>query len=116
MEHKLIYHRPAEYFEEALPLGNGTMGAMVYGGTVRERISLNHESLWSGKPRTHLRPNAKEAYLQARELIAKGDTKGATELLEREFTAPFGETYLPLGNLWMETEAEGEIPPSLPPS
>ena len=50
MEALLKYSKPAQYFEEALPLGNGQLGAMVYGKTQNERISLNHDTLWSGKP------------------------------------------------------------------
>ena len=46
----LKYERPAEYFEEALPLGNGRLGAMVYGGTAADRISLNDMTLWTGEP------------------------------------------------------------------
>ena len=46
----LHYDRPAAYFEEALPLGNGRLGAMVYGGTEAERISLNDITLWTGEP------------------------------------------------------------------
>ena len=46
----LEYDRPAEFFEEALPLGNGRLGAMVYGGTSVDRISLNDITLWTGEP------------------------------------------------------------------
>ena len=49
---KLHYDRPAEYFEEALVIGNGTLGAIVYGGTEREVISLNDITLWSGETGT----------------------------------------------------------------
>lgn len=47
---KLIYNQPAAIWEEALPLGNGHMGAMVFGGTAREQIQLNEDTLWSGFP------------------------------------------------------------------
>ena len=46
----LQYDRPASFFEEALPIGNGSLGAMVYGGTAEERISLNDITLWTGEP------------------------------------------------------------------
>ena len=46
----LRYHRPAEFFEEALVIGNGTMGGVVYGGTDVDRISLNDITLWTGEP------------------------------------------------------------------
>ena len=50
MENILYYTRPASTWEEALPLGNGTMGAMIYGGSDNEIIRLNHAELWSGEP------------------------------------------------------------------
>ena len=48
MENKLRYSAPAACFEEALPLGNGSVGAMVYGKWDKEKLSLNHDTLWSG--------------------------------------------------------------------
>ena len=69
MENKLRYGAPASRFEEALPLGNGSVGAMVYGKWERERISLNHDTLWSGKPRRYTRPHAVEAYKKAQALV-----------------------------------------------
>ena len=50
-ELKLKYDRPAKYFEEALVIGNGTLGAIVYGDELGERLSLNDITLWSGEPR-----------------------------------------------------------------
>ena len=47
---ELWYKREAACFEEALPVGNGNLGAMVYGGVKREKISLNEDTLWSGFP------------------------------------------------------------------
>jgi hypothetical protein len=49
-EMKLHYDRPAAYFEEALPIGNGRLGAMVYGGTAADKLSLNDITLWTGEP------------------------------------------------------------------
>ncbi|MBE6633161.1 MAG: glycoside hydrolase family 95 protein [Ruminococcaceae bacterium] len=105
MENLLHYKTPANCFSEALPLGNGRLGAMVYGGIERERISLNHDTLWSGKPRRIIRPNAKAAYEAARQLVAEGRLSEATSLLERDFTADFGQSYLPLGSLCLELPA-----------
>lgn len=102
MENQIYYTAPANRFSEALPLGNGKLGAMVYGGTDKERISLNHDTLWSGKPRHITRPNAKAAYEAARQLVKEGKLGEATSLLEREFTADFGQSYLPLGSLCLE--------------
>ena len=49
---RLWYQQPAEKWTEALPIGNGRMGAMVFGGTTDERIQFNEDTLWTGKPRT----------------------------------------------------------------
>ena len=56
-ELKLWYNKPAEVWEEALPLGNGKTGAMVFGGVVRERYQLNDNTLWSGYPDPGNNPN-----------------------------------------------------------
>ena len=109
MENKLFYYSPATCFEEALPLGNGSIGAMVYGKTDKERISLNHDTLWSGKPRTVKRENAYSAYLKAQELTLSGDPAEAARVLERDLTADFSQTYMPLGNLYVESLAKGEV-------
>ena len=108
MENKLRYASPAACFEEALPLGNGTVGAMVYGRWCKERISLNHDTLWSGKPRRISRPNAPEAYRKGQALVLEDKIEEATWLLEREFSADYGQSYLPLGNLYVETKGEGD--------
>ena len=65
---ELWYKEPASYWEEALPLGNGRLGAMVWSGTAQEKISLNEDSLWSGYPQSHDISGAAEYYLQARRL------------------------------------------------
>ena len=49
-EMKLRYDQPATFFEEALPIGNGRLGAMVYGGTRQDKLSLNDITLWTGEP------------------------------------------------------------------
>jgi len=108
MENKLRYASPAACFEEALPLGNGAVGAMVYGRYDKERISLNHDTLWSGKPRRISRPNAVDAYLKGQQLVLEDKIEEATWLLEREFSADYGQSYMPLGNLYVEVKGEGE--------
>ena len=65
----LWYQRPAEIWEEALPLGNGRLGAMVFGGVADERLQLNEDSLWDGYPSDATNPNALEALPEVRRLI-----------------------------------------------
>jgi len=109
MENKLKYSSPATCFEEALPLGNGSLGAMVYGKYDKERISLNHDTLWSGKPKIVKRECAYPAYMKAQRLTHEGRLEEASELLVRDFTSDFSQTYMPLGNLYIESKNEGEV-------
>ena len=102
MEHKLIYSSEANCFEEALPLGNGTLGATVYGKCEKERISLNHDTLWSGKPRLIKNEGAKEAYEQCRRLVLENKMAEAAAVIDRDFTATWSASYMPMGNLYIE--------------
>ena len=83
MENILYFNTPAKHFEEAFPLGNGTLGAMVYGGCEKERISLNHDTLWSGTPRQLRRDHAPEIYRKAQALALQGKCLEAETLLEK---------------------------------
>lgn len=109
MENKLQYSAATEYFEEAIPLGNGSLGAMVYGKCGKEKISLNHDTLWSGKPRRYKRENAYDAYIKAQKLVLEDKIAEASSLLEQEFTANFGQSYLPIGNLYIERKGGGGV-------
>ena len=102
MEHKLIYSSEANCFEQALPLGNGTLGATVYGKCDRERISLNHDTLWSGKPRLVKNGKAKDAYYKCRQLVLENKLVEAAEVIDRDFTATWSASYLPMGNLYID--------------
>jgi alpha-L-fucosidase 2 len=98
------YGREAANWNEALPLGNGRIGAMVYGGALHERISLNEDTLWSGYPTFYESPNAVQAYRQARELALQRRYAEAQTLLEQEFTNLWSQAYLPLGELRLDME------------
>lgn len=76
----LYYEKPATCFEEALPVGNGRMGAMIYGGTNREEIQLNEESMWYGGEVDRINPNAREALPEIRRLIFDGKISEAEKL------------------------------------
>lgn len=79
----LWYRRPAEVWEEALPVGNGQLGAMVFGGVGFERIQINDKSLWSGGPQDADNPEALEALPRIRELLFAGRHAEAGELARR---------------------------------
>src|SRR5690554_1169414 len=68
----LFYTGPAATWTEALPVGNGRLGAMVFGGTQRERIQLNEESIWSGEPIRAMNPRTPELIEEARRLLFAG--------------------------------------------
>ena len=72
---KLWYDRPATQWVESLPLGNGRLGAMVYGDPIHEEFQLNEETIWGGSPYNNTNPKAKEALPQIRQLIFEGRNK-----------------------------------------
>ena len=71
-EYKLWYDRPAERWVEALPLGNGRLGAMVYGNPMHDELQLNEETVWGGSPYNNTNPKAKDALPEIRKLIFEG--------------------------------------------
>ena len=99
----LYYHRPADYFEEALPIGNGTMGGIIYGGTEVERISLNDITLWTGEPcnMNVYSPEAHKSIPTIREALKKNDYREA-DRLQRDVQGHFSQNYQPLGQLTIE--------------
>src|SRR3990172_8958084 len=68
----LWYRQPAKAWTEALPVGNGRLGAMVFGGTARERIQFNESTLWIGEPHDYSHPGAVEYLPKLRELLFAG--------------------------------------------
>ena len=112
MESLLKYSKPAEYFEEALPLGNGQLGAMVYGKTKKERISINHDTLWSGKPGDEFVDGAYESNERARALVWEEKRYEAQREIENNFTGTWLSSYMLLGNLYITREGASENPTS----
>ncbi|MFG1736026.1 hypothetical protein PAEVO_63970 [Paenibacillus sp. GM2FR] len=93
------YREPAAKWEEALPLGNGRLGAMVFGGVQEERIQWNEDTLWSGFPRDTNNYEARRHLAAARELIASGKYAEAEQLIEGKMVGRSTESFLPLGDL-----------------
>jgi len=95
----LNYTRPAINFNEALPVGNGRMGAMVYGRLTDEYLSLNEATLWSGDPGiTWNNPSAKQYLPLVREAALRGDYKRADSLC-KFMQGPYTESYMPMADL-----------------
>ena len=103
----LWYRQEAASWNEALPLGNGRIGAMVYGGALTERVSLNEDTLWSGYPDFCSNPGAARAWREARALAMQGEYAKAQDMLERDFTGLWSQIYLPLGDLHLRMTAGG---------
>ncbi len=83
----LWYRQPARQWTEALAVGNGRLGAMVFGGIAQERIQLNEDTLWAGGPYDPANPNALEALPKVRELIFAGQYRQASDLISRQMMA-----------------------------
>lgn len=98
---QIIFERPAREWNEALPIGNGRLGAMVFGGTDRELLMLNQDSIWYGGPQDRVNPDAKENLEQIRQYILDGKIPQAEELasLALSGTPQSERPYQPLGNL-----------------
>ena len=99
----LHYDRPATYFEEALVIGNGTMGGIVYGGAEKDVISLNDITLWTGEPcnMNVYSPDAHKTIPAIREALRKGDYREA-DRLQHDVQGHYSQNYQPLGQLTIE--------------
>lgn len=106
-EFKLQYSEPAEKWTEALPIGNGSLGAMVFGGVAQERIQFNEETLWRGQPHDYAHEGAGEYLGEIRELLATGKQMKAQKIAQDNFMSdpikqihyqPFGDIYIDFKN------------------
>src|SRR5690625_4706398 len=109
---RLYYDRPATNWNEALPIGNGRLGGMVFGTIGQERVQLNEDSVWYGGPRDRNNPDALENLPKIRQLLAEGRLSEAEELGRLAFTG-IPETqrhYEPLGDLFLDfNHSESEV-------
>ncbi|MBE6052932.1 MAG: glycoside hydrolase family 95 protein [Clostridium sartagoforme] len=102
MSKKLWYRKPADRWVEGLPLGNGTLGAMVLGRIFNERIALNEDTLWTGIPKDKTNYKSKNYLDRVRELINNEDYYEAQEIINNEMLSGYTESYSPLGNLYLD--------------
>jgi alpha-L-fucosidase 2 len=100
----LWYRQPAKEWTEALPVGNGRLGAMVFGGVSTERVQLNEDSVWAGPPVPQAREGANENYLKAREALFEGKYAEAEKIIETKFLSDriSPRSYQTLGDLNLE--------------
>src|SRR5712671_2739481 len=106
---QLWYKKPAEIWTDALPVGNGRMGAMVFGGAAHERIQFNEHTVWTGEPHDYAHKGAGKYLQQIRELLWAGKQKEAEELAMKEFMGePVRQkAYQAFGDLLIETQGVG---------
>ncbi|MEP7321323.1 MAG: glycoside hydrolase family 95 protein, partial [Saprospiraceae bacterium] len=107
-DHLLWYDQPARVFEEALPIGNGRIGAMVYGGVNRERLSLNDISLWTGEPINPNDHSDAHIHLAAVRKALFNEDYAAADSLVKNLQGKFSESYAPLGNLFIDFIHNGQ--------
>ena len=106
---KLWYNKSARNWNEALPIGNGRLGAMIFGGAAEEHLQLNEATLWSGGPANlDANPQARKYMGEIRAALFKEDYKLAESLTSR-MQGLFTESYLPLGDVWIRQSFQGEV-------
>ena len=100
---KLWYAQPATEWTEALPIGNGRLGAMVFGGIQQERLQLNDDTLWSGGPHCYDNPDAYGHLSTVRELLERGEYAEAEATAEKMLGIhKYQQAYMPLGDLLLD--------------
>ena len=107
----LWYRAPAKKWTEALPIGNGRLGAMVFGGPEREQLQLNEDTLWAGGPYTPDNTNALAALPEVRRLVFEGKYDDAAHLIDRSMMAkPLGQMpYQTVGDLFLDFPAPASL-------
>lgn len=103
------YDRPAREWTEAIPLGNGHMGAMLFGGVEREHLQLNEVTLYSGDPnRTYTSIDVRKKFPQVSELMKEEKYNEAQSMVAGEWLGRNHQCYQPLGDLWMDLDHTGQ--------
>ena len=99
MKNKLYYTKKAKYFEQSLPVGNGRMGALVFGNLKKERIAINEDSLWSGYPKDNNKKDAYKYLDSARKAVFDKDYRKAEDIINKNMHGVWSDAYLPCGDI-----------------
>lgn len=102
---KLWYDEPAQKWVEALPVGNGRLGAMVFGNPAKEHLQLNEETVWAGQPNSNANPSVEPGAIdEIRKLIFEGKYRAAQDLTDQKifFKVNHGMSYQSIGDLYLE--------------
>jgi len=108
---RLWYEQPAQVWEEAMPIGNGRIGAMVFGRTLEERIQFNEETLWRGKPHDYVRNGARDHLAEIRRLVFAGEHEAAARIVRAHFLSdPVRQmAYQPFGDVRLQVDGHHNV-------
>lgn len=111
---KIYFQKEAKEWNQAFPVGNGFLGAMVFGNVAKERIQVNEDSVWSGGFSDRVNPDAGKCLEKIREYLFAGNVQEAEKLAEQSMyaTSPNMRVYQPLGDIWirfLDQEAERKL-------
>jgi alpha-L-fucosidase 2 len=107
--HVLWYKQSASKWVDALPIGNGRLGAMVFGGVPQERIALNEDTLWSGYPKDWNNPAAPKSLPRVRKLVLEEKNYHGADEECHKMQGPFNQNYEPLGDLLIDFDHSGDV-------
>ncbi|MCU1250854.1 MAG: alpha-L-fucosidase [Edaphobacter sp.] len=107
--HVLWYKQGASKWVDALPIGNGRLGAMVFGGVPQERIALNEDTLWSGYPKDWNNPAAPKSLPRVRKLVLENKNYHGADEECHKMQGPFNQNYEPLGDLLLDFKHSGDV-------
>ncbi len=106
---KLWYDKPASVWSEALPLGNGYMGAMVFGDPLKEHLQLNEGTLYSGDPKgTFKNSNVRKSYKEVTDLLNAQKYQEAQAIVAKEWLGRNHQLYQPMGDFWIEVDHKNQ--------
>ena len=105
----LWYKSPAKVWEEALPVGNGRMGAMVFGDPRKERIQFNENTLYSGEPETPKNINIVPDLAHIRQLLGEGKNAEAGTIMQEKWIGRLNEAYQPFGDLYIDFDSKEAV-------
>lgn len=110
-EEKLWYNKPSEKWVEALPVGNGKIGAMIFGGVEEELLQLNESTLWSGGPvKTNVNPESQSYLPQIRKALLEEEDYTKANQLTKKMQGLYSQSYLPLGDIVIKQNFNNDKP------
>ncbi|RSL34841.1 glycoside hydrolase family 95 protein [Salibacterium salarium] len=103
---KLFYNHPAKTWTDALPIGNGRLGGMIFGGVTEERLQCNEDTLWSGFPKDNTNHRAKDLLTDVRQLVSEEKFSEASSL-SKYLSGTYTQAYLPMCDLFLSFRHDG---------